>query len=275
MYRMVSFTCEDSFISHVMSRDDRNTFVGLFYKEVIQTSGEWIISIHKNENGGYDRFEYNMKTNELKESEGDGFVSSDLKSECVIDVSDYGMRFEGSCLYHSPLGYGSLYNTSNELMYRGVMIDDKKECFGIEFYADLGQIEYIGCYCNNQRHGFGMLYDRKGELIYEGDWLCGSNDYEKNMILKDVGNDRIVHSLIHELVIDEGCGNDYKDDLLLCGFDNLERLVVKKNSFQNVNCFKVSANCVLNSIEIEDGEWKDGAFANAGNAIISSMIIDN
>ena len=113
----------------------------------------------------------------------------------------------GRSSYDNPFGYGSLYNSSNELIYRGVMINDKKECFGIDFFSGLNQIEYIGCYYNNERHGFGKLYDRKGELMYEGDWMFGSNDYDKNqnVILKNIDNDRIVHRFIHELVIDEGC----------------------------------------------------------------------
>ena len=203
--------------------------------------------------------------------------NSRIESNCVIDISNDGKRWEGSCLNGSPFGYGSLFNSSNELIYQGVMIKDKKECFGIEFYPDLSQIEYIGCYWNNERHGFGMLYNRKGELVYEGDWLCGSNDYEKNVILKSIDNDRIVHSLIHELVIDEGCGNDYEGDLLLCGFDYLDRIVVRKNSFQNVNSLKISDNCVLNSIEIEDGEWCEsnptGVFCNVKSITITSTLI--
>ena len=134
------------------------------------------------------------------------------------------------------------------------MIGNSKECFGIDFYPGFDLIEYIGCYNNNKRHGFGMLYDRKGELIYEGDWLCGSKDYEKNenVILKDLDHSRIVNSLIHELVIGEGCGVSYKGDLRLCGFVNLERIVVKNNSFVNVNSLEISDNSELKSIEIEE-----------------------
>ena len=128
-----------------------------------------------------------------------------------------------------------------------------------------------------------MLYDRKGELMYEGDFISGSYYYDKNVILKDIANDRIVHSLIHELVIDEGCGNDYKGDLLLCGFDYLERLVVKKDSFVNVNSLKISDNPVLKSIETEDSEEESAGFfvvlygclKNVKSVIIESLIIDD
>ena len=179
-----------------------------------------------------------------------------------MDISNEGIRLEGSCLNGSPFGPVCLMNESNELIYRGVMIRDKKECFGIDFYPDLNEIEYIGCYYNNDRHGFGMLYDRNGELLYEGDFLRGSSKFETSVILQgiddidieedemddDSGNDddddgsleivngfedTSVHNLIHELVIEEYYGNEFYGDLLLCGFANLERLVVKE-SFQNV-----------------------------------------
>ena len=282
---MVPFNSEEYCISHLLSLNNLKYCVGLF-KEELLVKGNWVICISKNENGVYERFEYNLKTKELKMSKKDNteseFISvsnSIIESNCVIDISNYGKRWEGSCLNGSPFGYGSLFNSSNELIYQGVMIKDKKECFGIEFYPDLSQIEYIGCYWNNERHGFGMLYNRKGELMYEGDWLCGSSDYDKNVILKSINNDRIVHSLIHELVIAEGCGNDYEGDLILCGFVNLERIVMKKRSFQNVNTLVISDNLVLNSIEIEDGEWcgdnETGAFCNVKSVLIISTLIDD
>ena len=279
---MTSFDYEQYCISHLLSLNDVKYSVGLFPNKELFVKGEWLLSIHKNENDGYDRIEYNLKTNELKmskkEREDSEFISidtSDIESNSIVDVYNNGMRYEGCCLKHSPFGSVCLMNESNELKYRGIMIGDVKECFGIDFYSDLGLIEYIGCYCNNERHGFGMLYNRKGELLYEGDWFCGSNDYDKNenVILKDIGNDRIVHSLIHELVIDEGCGNDYDGDLRLCGFVNLRSIIVKKNSFVNVNSLEISDNSELKSIEIEDGELIDGAFLYVGNVIISSSLM--
>ena len=213
-----------------------------------------------------------------EESEFVSVDASDIELNCVIDISNDGMRWEGSFLKNSPFGFICIMNESNEVIYQGVMIGDKKECYGIDFYPGLDKIQYIGCYWNNERHGFGMLYDRKGELMYEGDFISGSYYYDKNVILKDIANDRIVHSLIHELVIDEGCGNDYKGDLLLCGFDYLDRIVVKKNSFMNVNSLKISDNCVLKSIEIEDSEGTYGSclgsFVNVKTVLITSSLID-
>lgn len=197
-----------------------------------------------------------------------------IQENSIVDVSNDGMRIEGDCLNNSPFGYVSLINESNELIYKGVMVDDKKECFGVDFFPGLGVIEYCGCFWNNQRHGYGMLYDRKGELLYEGDFIIGLHDYERTVILKCIG-DRSIHSLIHELVIDEDCGNDYKGCLQLCGFVYLERIVVKKASFVNVYLLKIRNNLVLKRIEIKDSDYYEkGAFDGVKSVVMSSLMID-
>lgn len=58
-----------------------------------------------------------------------------------------------------------MHNSSDELIYRGIMIGKSKGCFGINFYPGLRQIEYAGCYWNDEKHGFDMFYDRQGELL--------------------------------------------------------------------------------------------------------------
>ena len=264
----------------------RKYFVGLMQEEGLMVNGEWLFSIHKHKNGICDRYEYNIKTKELKMSrkrtKGSKFTFVDIsvvQSNRVIDVSNSGMRCEGDCVKEIPFGCISLINESNELIYRGVMIGDRKECFGVEFYPGLDKIEYIGCYWNNQRHGYGMLYDRKGDLIYEGDFIRGLNDYEENAVVSN-RNDSF-HNLIHDLVIDEGCYNTIKSALELCGFKNLERIVVKTNSFKNVSSLKIANNPLLKSIEIMRGEyWRldvkshKAPFEKVKDAVIESMIDD-
>ena len=80
---------------------------------------------------------------------------------------------------------------------------------------------------------------------------------------------------VKQLVIAEGIGNEMNDDLELCGFDNLESIVVKKDSLKNLNSLKISDNPLLKSIETEDGEYKKGAFYNVKNVTITSTLIDD
>ena len=54
-------------------------------------------------------------------------------------------------------------------------------------------------------------------------------------------------------------------DLILSGFDNLAKIIVKENSLQNLNSLKICNNEELSNIEIEDG-----VFSNVNNVIIES-----
>lgn len=74
-----------------------------------------------------------MKTKEIEWSKRDNYAfdyivisNLNIKSNLIIDLSAEGLYWEGGCLNQSPFGYGSLYNNSNELVYRGVMIGDNK-----------------------------------------------------------------------------------------------------------------------------------------------------
>ena len=282
---MDSYRCEESCISRLLFLEKTKYCVSLFVKEGLYVDDFWLFSIGKNESGVNRILEYNIKTREFKlrkkTEEGDYISndSSDVVYHSTLDVSNDGMRFEGSSLNHSPFGYGSLYNSTNELLYQGVMFGCSKECFGVEIYPGLDIVKYCGCYYMNERHGFGILYDRKGEILYEGYWLYGSTNYETSIVLKDVVNDRIVHSLIHELVIDEGCGNDYDVDLELSYLVHLERLEVRSNSFKNLKSLKISDNPVLKTVDIGKKNaslqyegFLEGAFENVKTVVVSSKI---
>ena len=67
-------------------------------------------------------------------------------------------------------------------------------------------------------------------------------------------NDEEKKKNVGELVIEERCGNELKIDLKICGFDNLKKLIVKKNSLQNLTSLIISNNSELESMEIEDGQ---------------------
>ena len=76
---------------------------------------------------------------------------------------------------------------------------------------------------------------------------------------------------IEEMIIEKGFGNDYYGNLIIQNYPNLQSIVVKKNSLQNLNSLKI-CNCEkLKTIKIEDGDWRDGAFHNVRNVIIESI----
>lgn len=94
----------------------------------------------------------------------------------LIDLSEEGERWEGSSLRGHPFGYGCLFDTNGHPAYLGVMFEEKKECYGEEYYEGNGIVEYRGTFMNGLRHGWGSLYNIRGELLYEGNWVFGNNE---------------------------------------------------------------------------------------------------
>ena len=216
--------------------------------------GESVSSISKLDNDRFQCIEYNMITKELKlserkrnESQFHNLNLSESQSWRIIDQSSKGFRWEGLCVHNSSCGYGNLFNDDNELMYRGVMINDKKECFGTEYYPGLGLVEYIGCYCNNERHGFGLMYGCKGDLLYEGEFLCGNGDYDKCIKIENMNcDDSCIHNWIEELLIGDNCFVETNVDIILNGWMYLKVLSIGNSSFRSVNSLS------LNSMMIYD-----------------------
>ena len=68
------------------------------------------------------------------------------------------------------------------------------------------------------------------------------------------------------MIIESGFGNDYYGNLVVENYPNLQSIVVKKNSLENLNSLKI-CNCEkLKTIEIENG-----AFHDVKNVIIDSI----
>ena len=97
--------------------------------------------------------------------------------------------------------------------------------------------------------------------------MCISTGFELMSLLND--SERRMN--VNELVIEEGCGNELKIDLKICGLENLKKLIVKKNSLMNLNSLVISNNSELESIVTEDGDYKTGAFYYVKSVEISSI----
>ena len=68
------------------------------------------------------------------------------------------------------------------------------------------------------------------------------------------------------MIIEEEFGNDYFGNLVIENYPNLEKIVVKKYSLQNLKSLKICNNEKLKTIEIEDN-----AFCNNQNLVIDSI----
>ena len=68
------------------------------------------------------------------------------------------------------------------------------------------------------------------------------------------------------MIIEERFGNDYYGDLVIENYPNLQSIVVKDNSLQNLNSLKI-CNCEKMKIY----EIGGGAFYNVKNVVIESI----
>ena len=72
--------------------------------------------------------------------------------------------------------------------------------------------------------------------------------------------------------IGKGCFRDVKEDLVIENYPNLEKIVAKRYSLNNLNSLRI-CNCdKLKTIEVEDGDFRSCAFRNVKNVIIKSII---
>ena len=71
--------------------------------------------------------------------------------------------------------------------------------------------------------------------------------------LQNVMTEESLKDMINEIVIEEGCGNELETNVMICGYKNLKKIVIKKNCMKNLNSLTITHNSILESIEIEDG----------------------
>ena len=154
----------------------------------------------------------------------------------VIDLSDRGDRWEGNSLNNSPFGYGCIYNSENQLIYKGFMFKGVKVCFGSEFYGENGMIDYEGEYYKNKRCGYGRIFNKLDQLVYEGD----INNQTTVTLFKEMKENDISFG-VKELIIEDG----YEGkgcNFILHSYPHLKSLHIGRNCFSNVNVFEIS-NC--------------------------------
>ena len=100
---------------------------------------------------------------------GNQLPTTSQSQEC-IDLDTNGRRWEGGVKDGKPFGYGVLYDEEGRKEYEGFMFNESKTCYGIEYYSDIGNVKYDGCFCNGNRFGRGILYNRNGMIDHDGLW---------------------------------------------------------------------------------------------------------
>ena len=166
----------------------------------------------------------------------------------VIDLNENGDRWEGDSLNGLPFGYGFIYNSENQIIYKGFIYEGMKVCYGSDMYEDAGITEYEGGYYKNRRYGYGRLYDKMNELVYEGEWY--SEKPNESLVIQIEGElkEEDFNFGLEEIVIN-GC-MDSIECFQLIGFSHLNKLVIEKGCLKRMKCFSIEECNELIDLEL-------------------------
>ena len=72
-----------------------------------------------------------MKVRERKDEseEWNEMNLNGLKNHDILDLNENGDRWEGNSLNGIPFGYGCVYNSENQLIYKGFVFEGMKVCY--------------------------------------------------------------------------------------------------------------------------------------------------
>ena len=150
----------------------------------------------------------------------------------VLDLNDDGERWEGDVLQNKPYGWGVVYDSENRMAYEGFRIGDLNVCYGTRYYSDIGVIEYKGEWFEGKRWGRGILYDRTGNTVFDGEWMSGQK-LNKRAVL--YGQDFSLHNHVEELIVGNNSCNGREWSVLDLSFmPGLRVLQVGDMCFRNV-----------------------------------------
>ena len=183
---------------------------------------------------------------------------SEIKEDDILDLDETGIRWEGFTLHREPFGYGKLYNENNEILYIGFIYNKSKECYGVNYYSDCSSIEYVGSFHDNIKHGNGKLYDKKGALVYDGDWV-NNNPVEISCIkIENELTNQSIHFDCKEITICSKCKCELTEFHLI-HFNHLEKLVIEENALDSIKVFEINSCDNLSSILIGNSNFKSEA----------------
>ena len=184
-----------------------------------------------------------LKTHEMRVYDGDDWKENEQDGVDCIDLDVNGKRWEGGVKNGKPFGYGVLYDEEGKKEYEGFMVDGVKMGYGIEYYSDIGKVEYKGSFCDDKRFGRGVLYDRNGLVEYNGLWKNDepySNQHDNNTI----------DNTTESVDIHYNSYNNEKNLILPFFLCSLKRIVIREGCFRMVRVFELNGLDELESVVI-------------------------
>ena len=171
-----------------------------------------------------------------------------IKYNQVLDLNDDGERWEGDVLNNQPYGWGVYYDSENRMAYEGFRIGDMNVCYGIQYYSDIQKVEYKGEICEGKRWGRGILYDRTGKTVFDGEWM-NDEQLSKRVVLNE--KNQLLHNHIEELIVsNNSCNGREWTALDLSLMPCLQLFEVGDECFENVEEVKLIGLIELESVVI-------------------------
>ena len=175
---------------------------------------------------------------------------SGVEHNQVLNLSDEGERWEGDVLNNQPYGWGVVYDKEGEMAYEGFRIGDVNVCYGMQYYADIGVMEYKGEICKGKRCGKGIQYDRNGVVVYDGEWM-NDGHLEKRFTMSP--ENQTLHNRIEQLIVSKKTCNEEHWKMFDVSFiHSLKKLTVNDECFNNVQVVRIIGLKYLESIYIEE-----------------------
>ena len=171
-----------------------------------------------------------------------------IEHNVVLDMKEKGERWEGDVLNDQPYGWGVLYDSENRMVYEGFRIGEVNVCYGRSYYLENGKIEYEGEWCEGNRMGAGVLYDRDEVVIHDGEWV---NNRPLLTRVELTDKNPVLHNHIEELIVkNNSCNGKEWKSLDLSLLSKLRKLIVGDECFNKVERVKLNGLNELESVVV-------------------------
>ena len=166
----------------------------------------------------------------------------------VLDMKEKGERWEGDVLNDQPYGWGVLYDSEKRKMYEGFRIRGVNVCYGTRYYPGIEKVEYEGEWCEGNRMGTGVLYDRDEVVIHEGEWV---NNRPLLTRVELTDKNPALHNRIEELIVkNKSCNGKEWKSLDLSLLSRLRKLRIGDECFNEVERVKLNGLSELESVVV-------------------------
>ena len=183
-----------------------------------------------------------------------------IEHNVVLDMKEKGERWEGDVLNDQPYGWGVLFDSENRMVYEGFRIGEVNVWYGRSYYLENGKIEYEGEWCEGNRMGAGVLYDRDEVVIHDGEWV---NNRPLLTRVELTDKNPVLHNHIEELIVkNNSCNGKEWKSLDLSLLSKLRKLRIGDECFDKVERVKLNGLSELESVVVGDNSFTaQGEFA--------------